>query len=243
MAQKGNGASAQKKLPLLKRLERQIDQSLGYKFDTPADLRRARFHFNWIDHAAFRKLWPNVAPVTQGVWRSSHPTAESLAWFQRQGVGTVLNLRGTHKRSHFHFEAEACDRLGLKLVNISLSARNLAKREVMLRLLDIFETIERPFVMHCKSGADRAGLASALYLIHMQGVPVRVARTHLSPVFLHFRYSSTGILDFMLDAFEKDSSDTAMTLRQWFETTYDAEKLIAAYRRSTGRATRGGARP
>ena len=29
----------------------------------------------------------------------------------------------------------------------------------------MFETIEYPAVMHCKSGADRAGIMAALYLI------------------------------------------------------------------------------
>ena len=225
-------AAPAKTLPWLKRLERYVDRAYGFKFDTPRDLRRARWHFNWIDHAAYRKLWPNVARVAHGVWRSSHPTEKSLAWFKSRGVVSVLNLRGPHTRSHYYFEKKACDALGLRLVDISLSARNLVAPSVMLQLLDHFETIERPFVLHCKSGADRAGLASALYLIHIEGQSVAEARKQLSPRFLHFKFTSTGILDFLLDAYEKDSSDTGMNVRQWFETRYDPHALTQAYKAS-----------
>jgi len=230
-----NGKGRAKELPLLKRFERHIDRAYGFDFSTPRALRRARWHFNWVDHAAYRRLWPNLAFVAKGLWRSSHPTEKSLAWLQTKGVVSVLNLRGAHTRSHYYFEKQACDKLGLDLVNISLSARNLVSAKVMLRLLDIFETIDRPFVLHCKSGADRAGLASALYLIHIEGRPVSEARTQLSPRFLHFRFTSTGILDFLLDAYEKDVSDTPMTLRQWFETRYDPQALSDGFAAKRGK--------
>ena len=41
-------------------------------------------------------------------------------------------------------------------------------------------------VMHCKSGADRAGLMSALYLILNQDVSVDKAKNQLSLKYLHF---------------------------------------------------------
>ena len=151
---------------------------------------------------------------------------------QRQCKASQRNLRGPHTRSHYYFEKKACDALGLRLVDISLSARNLVAPSVMLQLLDHFETIERPFVLHCKSGADRAGLASALYLIHIEGQSVAEARKQLSPRFLHFKFTSTGILDFLLDAYEKDSSDTGMNVRQWFETRYDPHALTQAFKAS-----------
>ena len=220
------------KLGALKRFERYVDQAYGFDFSSPRGLRRARWHFNWIDHAALRALWPNVAPVAEGVWRSGHPSIKRLEWFHAMGVNTVLNLRGSHKRSHYYFEKTTTDRLGMTLVDISLSARNLVPAPTMLKLLDIFETIDHPFVLHCKSGADRAGLVSALYLIHMKDMPIAQARKQLSPRFLHFRRTSTGILDFMLDAFEKDVSTTPMTLRQWFDTKYDPEALTRAFKAS-----------
>ena len=53
-------------------------------------------------------------------------------------------------------------------------------------------------VMHCKSGADRAGLMSALYLILNQNVSVDKAKNQLSFKYLHLKHAKTGILDAFL---------------------------------------------
>lgn len=58
--------------------------------------------------------------------------------------------------------------------------------------------IDGPFLMHCKSGSDRAGLASALYLLD-QGRPVAEARKMMSLRYLHLANSDAGILDVMLE--------------------------------------------
>ena len=68
------------------------------------------------------------------------------------------------------------DQLGLKLVNCTLHARYAAPREDILAVIRAFREIEKPFVMHCKSGADRAGFASALYLHVIEGQPLAEAR-------------------------------------------------------------------
>jgi len=45
---------------------------------------------------------------------------------------------------------------------------------------NLFGTLEYPILMHCKSGADRVGLMSALYLHTRHGVPISEARRQLS---------------------------------------------------------------
>ena len=41
----------------------------------------------------------------------------------------------------------------------------------LLVLLDLFEHCRYPLLIHCKSGSDRTGLASALYLMSRRGEP------------------------------------------------------------------------
>ena len=88
--------------------------------------------------------------------------------------------------------------------------------------------------MHCKSGADRAGLASALYLMHVENKPVAEAKKQLSLRYLHLKNDSTGILDYMLDQYEQDITETPMPIREWFETRYDPKALTAGFQKLRG---------
>jgi protein tyrosine phosphatase (PTP) superfamily phosphohydrolase (DUF442 family) len=146
------------------------------------------------------------------------------------GIRTILNLRGTKDGSPWLFEREAAQRLGMRMIDVRLYARKLVPAEDLLALLDIFETIERPFVMHCKSGADRAGLASALWLLHMEGAPIEAARKHLHWRYVHLDFTSTGILDHMLDAYALDTATTPLPIRTWIATRYKPRALTRSFR-------------
>ena len=84
---------------------------------------------------------------------------------------------------------------------LNLNARYAPDPKELLALLDLFDSVEKPFLMHCKSGADRAGLASALYLIHSEGKSVAEAQTMLSFKYLHVNDRKTGIMGHTLRAY------------------------------------------
>ena len=214
----------------VKRLERGSAR-FATDIESPRGRRRAWLYFLFIDHALLRIPWTNLHRVADGVWRSNHPSPRRIRRYRRMGIRTILNLRGAFPSAPYLFEREACAAEGLTLIDIPLQARALCPRETLLELLDLFERIERPFVMHCKSGADRAGLASALYLMHMEGVPVDEARKQLGMRYIHFESFRTGILDHMLHAYERDTADRPMPVRQWIETRYDPVRLSAEFDR------------
>ena len=54
------------------------------------------------------------------------------------------------------------------------------------RLLDLFDSCRYPLLIHCKSGADRTGLASGLYLMARRGVPPGEALRAFSVLHGHF---------------------------------------------------------
>jgi protein tyrosine/serine phosphatase len=213
-----------------KLLEASLDDVFGKDISTKGGRWRAVFHYYLVDHGALRIGWYNLHEIAAGVWRSNQPSKGRLKRYKAMGIKSVLNLRGETDRSPYLFEDEACSELGMEFMSVKLSARKLARRSRLLTLLDTFETFERPFVLHCKSGADRAGLASVLYLLHIEGLPLEQARKQLSLKYLHFRNSKTGILDYFLDAYSAESMKDPMPIRRWLEVCYDRNKLTKAFR-------------
>jgi protein tyrosine/serine phosphatase len=83
--------------------------------------------------------------------------------------------------------------------------------------------------MHCKSGADRAGFAAALYLLLRRDLPVEEAKRQLSWRYLHLRGAATGVLHFLLERYAEDSAEEPMRFRDWVERRYDPEALMGDY--------------
>ncbi|PKU25577.1 protein tyrosine phosphatase [Telmatospirillum siberiense] len=180
-----------------------------------------------VDHGFIRDIYCNIHPVTEGVWRSAQPAPRHLRWAKRQGIRTILNLRGRRDTcGAYILEREECERLGLILVDFPIRSRSPMDRETLLAAIDIFDRIEYPVLMHCKSGADRAGLMSTLYLFLKGGVPLREAmRKHLSLMYGHVKQAKTGVLDFVLEQFLADGDESPEAFRRWIATVYDRAKI------------------
>ena len=190
---------------------------------------RAKRQFDWQDHDLLRRRWHNFETVAPGVYRSNQPSATRFADYAEMGIKTILNLRGALDEPFYLFEQEACDALGLEIVSIGLSARKAPRKDRLLKLVDVFETIERPFLIHCKSGADRTGLAAALYLLQYSDADDDTLRAQLSFRYLHIRKSSTGILDFVLETYLARRQQSPIKLRDWVVAEYDRDQMMAAY--------------
>ncbi len=213
----------------LRKKERAFRTSFGRDITDPKERRNSLVHFNWLDHGILRKHWHNFAQVAPGVFRSNHPDHTRFKDYAAQGIKTILNLRGAAKQSHYLFEAESCAAVGLHLVNIKMSARKAPPVAVLLKLLSAFETAEKPFLMHCKSGADRTGLAAVLYLLIVEGQPLDVARRQLSFRFLHIRRTSTGILDHFFDEYAARNASSPIAITEWISTEYNPEALTLSF--------------
>lgn len=223
----------------LKAAEVVLRTSWGHDISTPKRRRQAYWHFQIMDHAFLRKIWTNFFEVAPGVYRSNQPDRARLGKLKAMGFKTVVNLRGIHQQSHYLFEEEACRDLGLTMVNLQLHARSPVKKNELLALFETFRTAERPFVMHCKSGADRAGLASALYLIAEEGKSVAEARRQLGLKYVHLKWSKTGICDHMLDVYEARLREGPISIEDWVRTEYSRESLSESYARARARRAAG----
>ncbi|MEJ6479595.1 MAG: tyrosine-protein phosphatase [Octadecabacter sp.] len=209
--------------------ERKLHAAFGTDITDPRERRRSRWHYLLFDHGFLRTFWTNFDQVAPGVYRSNQPDHKRLARARDMGIVSVLNLRGPSKHACYLFEAESCAALGMTLINIKLGARAAPHRDKLLELFAIFDGIARPFLMHCKSGADRAGLASALYLIDQEGKDVDAVRDQLSFKYLHLRKSKTGVLDKVLDDYAARNATDPITIRDWIATHYDATATQAGF--------------
>ncbi|HHB81360.1 MAG TPA: protein tyrosine phosphatase [Aliiroseovarius sp.] len=213
------------------------NSSFGDDISTPRARKQARWHTHVVDHAFLRRIWHNTAQLSPDAWRGNQPDPKRIAQLKQMGIRTLLNLRGPSAFAVYLFEEEACAEHGLALVDHSIDAYALSSREAYLRLFELFDTVEKPFYMHCKSGADRSGLAAAFYLLDQQNAPIARAMGELSLKYVHRKRSKAGILDHLLETYAADTQAAPMPIRQWIATRYDPVAITADFEES--RARRG----
>lgn len=178
-----------------------------------------------VDHGLFRMFYLNRHRLGRQAWRSAQPAPHQLRAIAAKGVRTVVNLRGQRVCGAYWLEEQACARLGLKLENFQVRSRAAPSKEEVLGARDLLQRIEYPVLLHCKSGADRAGLMSALYLIVREGLSVSEARQQLAFRFGHIRQSDTGMLDYFFDRYLADTREREMPFFTWVEQVYDPDEL------------------
>ena len=205
------------------------NSSFGDDISTPKARRQALWHTHVVDHAFLRRLWTNTHQLSSEAWRANQPDPRRIARLRKMGIRALLNLRGPSAFAVYLFEREACTTHGLTLVDHQIDAYQLSSREAYLRLFELFDTIEKPFVMHCKSGADRSGLAAAFYLLDQQNASITRAMGELSLKYAHRKNTRAGILDHLLETYAHDTRDAPMPIRRWIATRYDQAAITADF--------------
>jgi protein tyrosine/serine phosphatase len=137
----------------------------------------------------------NFHTVAAGkLYRSAQPSAGDLAVYARTlGIKSVINLRGQHQGEPWYDdEMRVSNELGLFHADIALSARRELSAAQLSSLEKALRDAPAPILIHCKSGADRTGLAAALYVLEVLHLPVETASAQLSWVYGHWPYLGSG---------------------------------------------------
>lgn len=202
-----------------------MDSIFHGDLSTPAGRAVAWVDSLFIDHAVFRLAWSNVAAVAPGrLYRSNHPTPRRLQRLTRRlGLRTVINLRGQTRSGSDALSREAAAQLGLDFIDMALESRGAPQRDRILRLHEIYRTMRAPALIHCKSGADRAGLAAGLYIL-FEGGSAADAMRQLSLRFGHIRQARTGILDAFFLHWQREGEGRKPFL-DWVMQDYDEMAL------------------
>lgn len=185
-----------------------------------------------LDHGVFRLAYLNQHRLGSEAWRSAQPAPHQIASFKNLGLKTIVNLRGPRFCGSYWLEQQACARHGMRLVDFQIRSRAAPSKEELLGARDMLDRIEYPMLLHCKSGADRAGLMSALYLIVREGRPVAEAKQQLALKFGHIRQSDTGILDYFFERYLADNAVTPVAFFDWVEHRYDPAEMERTYKAS-----------
>lgn len=201
---------------------------------TPQGRRKAWRGFVWGDFAWLRLVAPNAKWLGPDMVTTSQPWPHQLEAWRDAGIKTVIDLRGEKDRQGAELEAEACERLGLTLVSSPLKSRDVPTADQIRRAKALFETIEYPALMHCKSGADRAGLMAALYRHFHLGEPIEQAMAELS--FRrrgHFRAGKAGVLGYTLQRYLDEGKPNGLSLLEWAESpAYDPRAIKQDFKAS-----------
>jgi protein tyrosine/serine phosphatase len=138
--------------------------------------------------------------VADEVYRSNQPTAERLdAYVAAHHIRSVLNLRGALPGAAWYDqERQAARQLGLTMTDFPMSASAELRPEQFAQLVVLLRDMPKPLLIHCRSGADRTGLASVIYLALIAGVDEETAERQLSIRYGHFA------VPFLSDAWPMD---------------------------------------
>lgn len=191
---------------------------------------RARRELIWGDHGFLRVRFRNLHQISDEMWRSNQPSPRQIEDHVRErGIKTIINLRGESTKGYYLLEKEACEAFGVDLVDFQVFSRDTPTREKIFGARDLFNTIRYPALMHCKSGADRAGLMSVLYRLLREEVPFEEAVEQLSFDYLHVKQGKTGILDAFFDAYRQFNAHTPKPFLDWVAEDYDREAVKARF--------------
>lgn len=214
----------------LERVQPRVEADVqGAPVSAPA---RQLIDYVFNDHAGLRLLFQNAHRVSDELVRSNQPWPHQLRRWKARGVRTIINLRGQSAGAAYLLERQACAELDLKLVNFPVTAKAAPTAAQVRAAAHLFDDIAYPALMHCKSGADRTSLMSALYLHFRRGLPVRAAIRQLSLRYLHLDSGPPGVLDEFFRRYLQEEERAGVSLLEWVESArYDPDEITASYRR------------
>jgi protein tyrosine/serine phosphatase len=143
---------------------------------------------SWIYHMSVFRPARNFHEIEAGkFYRSAQLGKDEFEEIvQRYGIRTVINLRG-HQPGEWWYDDEESElkRLNVRQEDIGFSTEQMQTKEDWARYAQLLKTAQRPILVHCRSGADRTGEATAVYMMDYMGKSKEEALKQLSFRYLH----------------------------------------------------------
>jgi protein tyrosine/serine phosphatase len=206
-------------------------RSPGFDLSTSGGRLKTYLDYLWNDHAYLRLGFSNAHWISDELVRANQPWPHQIAAWKARGIRTIVNLRGGFDASFHALEKDACQRLDLAMVDFTITSREVPSRDRVLGAKRLFETLEYPAMMHCKSGADRAGIMSVLYMHFQKGKTIREALDQLHLRYLHVKQGNTGVLDYTFQRYIEQGEPAGLSFLEWVESPmYDPARMKADFR-------------
>ena len=183
-----------------------------------------------VDHGFLRLLYNNFHKIDENMYRSNMPTPQRIKKYKKLGIKTIINLRGGKKDGGWFLEKKACEQNGIELVNLVARSRAAPDKNMIFKANAVFNSIKYPALIHCKSGADRAGIIAFLFKVLKSKENPEVAKKQLSLKYLHIKHAKTGILDAFCDLYIKYYKKTKNPdFIYWTRHIYKPQELEASF--------------
>jgi len=150
--------------------------------------------------AGYLRLSGNFHAVEEGViYRSAQLSGDEFqSRIRAYSIRTIINLRGENSERQWYVnEMMAVASTGTRHIDFPISANRDLTDVQLDQLTAILRDAQQPVLVHCEGGADRSGLASAIYEFAIAERSVSSAASQLSFRYGHFPWlgNTTAAMD------------------------------------------------
>jgi protein tyrosine/serine phosphatase len=140
---------------------------------------------------AYWRLTGNFHQVVAGeFYRAGQLSQQHLGQIVHDyGIRSIINLRGKDlQQDWYNHERQITDSAYLDYYDFGMSPKHILPPDRVAQLIKLLQEAPKPVLIHCREGADRTGLAAALYLAEIKHVNADEAYNQLSWQYGHFPY-------------------------------------------------------
>ncbi|KXG85960.1 dual specificity protein phosphatase family protein [Agrobacterium bohemicum] len=145
-------------------------------------------------HMGINQLTGNFHEVLPGeLYRSAQPSGDDVKKYaQDLGIKTIINLRDEDREEWYRDEKNAAQSNGVQLIDFPMSSSKELPQDRAEKLARIMRDAPKPVLIHCEHGANRTGLASAIYVGAVAKKSEQAAEFQLSPYYGHVPIKGVG---------------------------------------------------
>ncbi len=154
------------------------------------------------------KLYGNFHQVDRELYRSAQLYRFNMPYYlQHHHIRSVINLRGSSQKQWYKDELRICKENNVTHYDFGIPDRERISLPKMQKLITLMQNAPKPLLVHCKAGADRTSLASALYLYAVKHRPD--AQKAISILYGHFPWlgSRTKAMDQSFENYTTQEKD------------------------------------
>jgi len=165
--------------------------------------------FLWI---CYFLIYGNFHQVDKSLYRSAQLFPFNMPYYiENKNIKSILNLRGPSDRQWYIDELRISKEYNVTHYDYDMGDRYETSMEGMNKIISIIKDAPKPILIHCKAGADRTSLVSALYLYAIKND--KDAEREISLLYGHFPWlgSKTGAMDRSFLNYKRDKENMKLS--------------------------------